>query len=95
MASSNRLDLIIFGATGFTGQHAVKELIGLMKERPSLSWGISGRSKPKLEELLKAQSEQSGVNNIRISALLRLRHFNCACITLVINGFQLFRARFE
>ncbi|XP_046401320.1 saccharopine dehydrogenase-like oxidoreductase [Ischnura elegans] len=70
MASPDRLDLIIFGATGFTGRHAVKEFIGLMKERPSLSWGIAGRSKAKLEQLLKTQSEQSGQDLSKVSIVV-------------------------
>lgn len=46
------LDFIVFGATGFTGQYTVEELIHLTAEKPA-SWGVAGRNKSKLEALLK------------------------------------------
>ncbi|XP_071447287.1 saccharopine dehydrogenase-like oxidoreductase [Hetaerina americana] len=69
-SAETRLDVIIFGATGFTGKHAVTEMIALMKERPSLAWGISGRSKPKLEELLKTQAELTGEDLSKVSVVI-------------------------
>ncbi|XP_034235421.1 saccharopine dehydrogenase-like oxidoreductase isoform X2 [Thrips palmi] len=49
---ANRLDFIIFGATGFTGQYTVEELIHLSEEKPA-TWGVAGRNKSKLDDLLK------------------------------------------
>lgn len=58
--SSSRLDIIIFGATGYTGKVAVEELLKLAKSKGNLSWGVAGRNKKKLEEVLKEVSEKSG-----------------------------------
>jgi short subunit dehydrogenase-like uncharacterized protein len=48
MADSNReLDLVLFGATGFTGRLTAQYLAGL---KPTLRWGLAGRNRDKLEE---------------------------------------------
>ena len=47
---NKKFDIIVYGATGFTGSLCVKYL----KENYSnLRWGIAGRNKEKLEELSK------------------------------------------
>lgn len=47
-------DLIIFGATGFTGKFAVAKLSEYVKtEGFSLKWAISGRSKTKLNDVVQ------------------------------------------
>ncbi|XP_012280776.1 saccharopine dehydrogenase-like oxidoreductase [Orussus abietinus] len=56
--AEKRLDLVIFGATGFTGKHAVKEVNRIAKEK-SLSWGIAGRRKEALEAVLKEYASDS------------------------------------
>ncbi|CAG5101085.1 Similar to SCCPDH: Saccharopine dehydrogenase-like oxidoreductase (Homo sapiens) [Cotesia congregata] len=50
--AENRLDVIIFGATGFTGNYTVKEAARLSKAKP-FSWGIAGRNKERLDAVLK------------------------------------------
>ncbi|XP_011312524.1 saccharopine dehydrogenase-like oxidoreductase [Fopius arisanus] len=50
--SETRLSLIIFGATGFTGKYTVKEAHRLSKTH-QFTWGIAGRSKERLEAVLK------------------------------------------
>ncbi|KAG8040653.1 hypothetical protein G9C98_002649 [Cotesia typhae] len=50
--AENRLDVIIFGATGFTGNYTVKEAARLSKAKP-FSWGIAGRNKERLNAVLK------------------------------------------
>lgn len=49
----SRLNIIIFGASGFTGKIVVKELAALTRHE-SFSWGIAGRSKSKLNHILKS-----------------------------------------
>ncbi|KAM3959969.1 saccharopine dehydrogenase-like oxidoreductase [Aphomia sociella] len=48
----SRLDLVIFGATGFTGKKAVEELARGGKHYDTLTWGIAGRSQQKLEAVM-------------------------------------------
>lgn len=48
--------IIIFGATGFTGQFVVEEVARCAAEGPGLSplkWAVAGRSRQRLEEVLK------------------------------------------
>jgi short subunit dehydrogenase-like uncharacterized protein len=60
MASQgDKLDIIIFGATGFTGKAVVYEIVKLAKEK-GVSWGVSGRSKNKLDDILKEVGEKTG-----------------------------------
>ncbi|CAH0723486.1 unnamed protein product, partial [Brenthis ino] len=55
----SRLDLVIFGATGFTGKHAVQEQCRISKEYPGMTWGVAGRNQSKLEEMLKEISKKT------------------------------------
>ncbi|XP_020299877.1 saccharopine dehydrogenase-like oxidoreductase [Pseudomyrmex gracilis] len=50
--ANERLDLVIFGATGFTGKYAVKQAIRFCKEY-RMKFGIAGRRKEGLEAVLK------------------------------------------
>jgi short subunit dehydrogenase-like uncharacterized protein len=60
MASEGeKLDLVIFGATGFTGKVAIYEIVKLAKEK-NITWGISGRNRNKLDNVLKEVEEKTG-----------------------------------
>ncbi len=52
MAHDRALDLVVFGATGFTGKLAAEYLAA--RKDASLRWAIAGRSKAKLEEVKRA-----------------------------------------
>ncbi|XP_061706100.1 saccharopine dehydrogenase-like oxidoreductase [Cydia pomonella] len=51
---NERVDLVVLGATGFTGRYVVKHLASINNETDysDLTWGIAGRSKEKLNNLL-------------------------------------------
>uniref|UniRef100_A0A8C3A8A2 Saccharopine dehydrogenase-like oxidoreductase n=1 Tax=Cyclopterus lumpus TaxID=8103 RepID=A0A8C3A8A2_CYCLU len=54
--SSNRpYHLVIFGASGFTGQFVVEEVARTVSEGPkgNLKWAVAGRSRQKLEKVLE------------------------------------------
>ncbi|KAJ2939022.1 hypothetical protein O0L34_g18999 [Tuta absoluta] len=55
----SRLDLVVFGATGFTGKYAVKQLSKLGKME-NITWGIAGRSQTKLEAVLQEVAKKTG-----------------------------------
>lgn len=60
MASQgDKVDIIVFGATGFTGKVAVYKILNLAKEK-GITWGISGRNKDKLNDVLKEVAEKTG-----------------------------------
>ncbi|XP_048512831.1 saccharopine dehydrogenase-like oxidoreductase [Athalia rosae] len=50
--AAERLDVIIFGATGFTGKYTIEEAVKLSQEK-QFTWGIAGRRKEALEAVLK------------------------------------------
>ncbi|XP_030748370.1 saccharopine dehydrogenase-like oxidoreductase [Sitophilus oryzae] len=60
---ANRLDIVIFGATGFTGLHCIPYVAKLSKANGrNLSWGVAGRSEEKLKKTLKELGEKNGDN---------------------------------
>uniref|UniRef100_A0A1B6MG41 Saccharopine dehydrogenase NADP binding domain-containing protein n=1 Tax=Graphocephala atropunctata TaxID=36148 RepID=A0A1B6MG41_9HEMI len=64
----SRLDIVIFGATGYTGKVAVQQILKLVKEK-HISWGVAGRSVTKLKEVLTEVSEKSGENLEDVSVI--------------------------
>ena len=57
---AQRLDLLIFGASGFTGLHCIPYVHKLSKKNGNLSWGVAGRSEAKLKEALKKMEPECG-----------------------------------
>ncbi|XP_076176618.1 saccharopine dehydrogenase-like oxidoreductase [Ptiloglossa arizonensis] len=61
--ADERLDFVIFGATGFTGKHAVKVAAQLAKEN-EIKFGVAGRRKQALEAVVKEFA--SDIENVPI-----------------------------
>ncbi|KAF2890951.1 hypothetical protein ILUMI_15222, partial [Ignelater luminosus] len=56
---SKRLDIILFGATGIAGKHTVPYLHQFAKSaKYSFKWGIAGRSKQKLNNVLSETAKR-------------------------------------
>jgi len=49
--SKRKYDIIIFGASGYTGKHVVKEM-GHLSQTYNLTWAIAGRNTVKLQNIL-------------------------------------------
>lgn len=62
MADSRQYDLVIFGATGFTGQFVVDEVARVEEEEGSLTWAVAGRNMEKLQKVLAQSSKRTGKN---------------------------------
>ncbi|XP_064120928.1 saccharopine dehydrogenase-like oxidoreductase isoform X2 [Macrobrachium nipponense] len=66
LAPGQRYDLVIFGATGFTGQYVVEEVARVaQKEEASkvpLTWAVAGRSSNKLQEALATAQKETGLD---------------------------------
>ena len=60
----SRFDVVIFGATGFTGKFVVREWIKNYNATEKLSWSIAGRSKEKLVELIDQLSNEFSKMNL-------------------------------
>ncbi|XP_012695451.2 saccharopine dehydrogenase a, tandem duplicate 1 [Clupea harengus] len=61
-SSARPYHIIIFGASGFTGQFVIEEVARTSSEGPkgTLKWAIAGRSKQKLEKVLEQAAEVLG-----------------------------------
>lgn len=58
---SRPFHIVVFGATGFTGQFVVEEVARCAAEGPSgsaLRWAVAGRSRRRLEEVLKRAADR-------------------------------------
>lgn len=65
----SRLDIILFGATGFTGKYCIEYIFKLVKsDGRSLTWGVAGRSEQKLKEILSENEKKLG----RIDCFIKL-----------------------
>ncbi len=62
MRSDRKYDIIIFGATGFTGKHTLEEIVKTVNagQSESFTWAVAGRSNEKLDEVLKKMSDVTG-----------------------------------
>src|SRR3982074_2323044 len=52
--SSSKFDIVVYGATGFTGQLVAEYLAAHYKGDANLKWAIAGRSKDKLASVRDA-----------------------------------------
>ncbi|XP_026498359.2 saccharopine dehydrogenase-like oxidoreductase [Vanessa tameamea] len=70
MSTTNRLDLVILGATGFTGKRVVGELARIGKNYPDIKWAVAGRNRNKLESVLQDISEKTGDDLSKIEIII-------------------------
>jgi short subunit dehydrogenase-like uncharacterized protein len=54
MKSSSKFDIVVYGATGFTGQLVAEYLAANYKNDASLKWAMAGRSLDKLKSVRDA-----------------------------------------
>ncbi|KAF2884283.1 hypothetical protein ILUMI_21875 [Ignelater luminosus] len=60
-----RLDIIVFGATGVTGKYTLPYVYKFAKSaKGPMTWGIAGRSKQKLKDVLNETAKRIGVNDL-------------------------------
>jgi len=59
MADSKKYDIVVFGASGFTGQYVVDE-VARIAEDEGLKWAVSGRSMEKIQKVLSESSDRTG-----------------------------------
>lgn len=64
---SERYDVVVFGATGFTGKYAIKSCFKLLKNH---KWAIAGRNQQKLQDTLKEVGEKIGQNLSNIPIII-------------------------
>lgn len=60
----HRLNIVLFGATGYTGRATIPALYKLTKKgATNLTWGVAGRSREKLEKVLQDASTELSRNH--------------------------------
>ena len=59
--NEREFDLILFGASGVTGQFAVEEIARTARTNP-MKWAISGRNALKLGQVLVTATEELGID---------------------------------
>jgi hypothetical protein len=57
--ATERYDIVIFGASGFTGQFVVEE-VAKVAPAQGLTWAVSGRSMGKIQQVLNKASKRTG-----------------------------------
>ena len=58
--SSSKFDIVVYGATGFTGQLVAEYLAAQYKGDANLKWAMAGRSKEKLASVRDAIGAPGG-----------------------------------
>lgn len=89
--TSNRpYHLVIFGASGFTGQFVVEEVARTVSEGPNgtLKWAIAGRSKQKLEKVLE---QAAGVLSMNMNCF----YWNCIAMSIISRSYLIMYFRFK
>ncbi|CAG0884225.1 unnamed protein product [Cyprideis torosa] len=67
----DRYDIVVFGATGFTGMFVVQELVGTLQDSASkLSVAVAGRNEKKLKQALKDVESRSGLSTSDIPTII-------------------------
>lgn len=64
MMATERYDIVIFGASGFTGQFVVEE-VARVAPTERLTWSVSGRSMEKIQKVLSKASKRTGNTHIK------------------------------
>lgn len=73
MISDREFAIVVFGASGFTGQFVVREVARNCKGK--FKWAVAGRSKEKLEKVLQETKSELGMK-LGCMCILRFKHLS-------------------
>ena len=65
-SSTRKFDVVVFGASGFTGQYVVEEMARTAEREKGpagapIKWAVAGRDMRKLQRVLDAASQETGL----------------------------------
>ena len=63
MSVARQYDLIVFGATGFTGQYVAEE-VARVAVKENVTWAVSGRNVGKMKTILENVKKSTGVEQM-------------------------------
>lgn len=66
MSQNKKYDIVILGATGFTGNLVVEYFVTRHAETPGLRWAIAGRNSEKLKKLAQSSSLNQDIDMIPV-----------------------------
>ena len=69
MADDKRFNLVVFGATGFTGQYVAEEVARIAGEE-NITWAVAGRNEKKLKVILQNVEKNTGIKSLTIACTL-------------------------
>ncbi|GFR78893.1 saccharopine dehydrogenase oxidoreductase [Elysia marginata] len=67
--AEKKFDIVVYGATGFTGQYCVDEM-ARVAETEGLTWAVAGRNMAKLQKVLNESSARTGKSLEEIPILI-------------------------
>ena len=92
--SSSKFDIVVYGATGFTGQLVAEYLAEHYKSDASLKWAMAGRSKDKLAAVRDAVGAPAGtpliVADSSNAASLKTMVGQARCVISIVGPYQLY-----
>ncbi len=78
---SRKFDLIVFGATGFTGKYVVETIVKTLSSSTPpgepFTWAIAGRSISKLATILEEISGRTGIKYLFFNKIQYKEAFIC------------------
>jgi short subunit dehydrogenase-like uncharacterized protein len=93
---SRPYDLVVFGATGFTGGLVAEYLVGKYGAEPSqFRWALAGRSRAKLETVASRLSAELPVLTADVDELASLQHLakQTKVIITTVGPFKLYGSK--
>ncbi|XP_063876849.1 saccharopine dehydrogenase-like oxidoreductase [Scylla paramamosain] len=68
--TERKYDLVVLGATGYTGQYVAEEVGRIVEKQPSLTYAFAGRNKEKLERTLETARANTGLDLAKAELLV-------------------------
>lgn len=60
--ASSRADILVYGASGFTGQYVLRDVMNLAKFDAGLTWLAGGRNKEKVKAVIQRMAQETGLD---------------------------------
>lgn len=76
MATIREYHLIVFGATGFTGQYVAEEVARIADEE-QINWAVAGRNEKKLKGILDNVEKTTGTFEVTTQFSTVVSNFLC------------------
>lgn len=74
----SRVDIVIFGATGYTGKFVVRELACAYLNE-NFTWAVAGRSQDKLKKMLKSITDEKSLIFYSLNFIFFSKNVRVSC----------------